>query len=76
MLFRSKKLAENKEKSSKAEMTEEALKAAIGNAELDIPACMIDTEVASELKRTENQVSMYGMTLENYCQYMGMTVEN
>ena len=70
-----KKLAENKEKSSKAEMTEEALKAAIGNAELDIPACMIDTEVASELKRTENQVSMYGMTLENYCQYMGMTVE-
>lgn len=70
-----KKLAENKEKSSKAAMTEEALKTAIDNAELDIPACMIDAEVASEVKRTENQVSMYGMTLDQYCQYMGITLE-
>ena len=70
-----KKLSENKEKSSKAAMTEEALKAAIGNAELDIQACMIDAEVASEVKRTENQVSMYGMTLDQYCQYMGITAE-
>ena len=70
-----KKLAENKEKTSKAAMTEEALKAAIDNAELDIPECMIDAEVATEMKRTENQVGMYGMTLENYCQYMGTTVE-
>lgn len=70
-----KKLAENKEKASKAAMTEEALKAAIDNAELDIPECMIDAEVAAEIKRTENRVGMYGMTLENYCQYMGITVE-
>lgn len=70
-----KKLAENKEKASKAALTEEALKAAIDNAELDIPECMIDAEVAAEIKRTENRVGMYGMTLENYCQYMGITVE-
>lgn len=70
-----KKLADNKVKSSKAAMTEEALKAAINNAEIDVPACMIDSEVAAELKKTENQMSMYGMTLENYCQYMGLTVE-
>lgn len=70
-----KKLAENKEKSAKAAMTEEALKTAIDNAEIDVPACMIDAEIESEVKRTENQIRMYGMNLEQYFQYMGTTLE-
>lgn len=70
-----KKLAENKEKASKAAMTEEALKKAIDNAVLDVPACMVDTEVENQVKKTEQQISMYGMNMETYCQYIGATLD-
>ncbi len=71
----SKSLAEKKAENAKAAMTEEALRKAIENAKVEIPACMIDAEVEGEIKKTEQQISMYGMNFETYCQYMGTTVE-
>lgn len=68
-----KKLVENKEKTAKAAMTEEALRKAIDNAEVEIPDCMIDAEVDREYGRTENQMKAYGMTMDMYCSYMGTT---
>lgn len=70
-----KKLAESKEKSAKSAMTEEALKKAMDNAELEIPECMIDTDVENEYNRTENQMRSYGMTMDVYCSYLGTTPE-
>lgn len=70
----SKKLAEKKAETSKNSMMEEALKTAVENAEVEVPACMIDAEVESEMKRAEERMGMYGMTLDVYCQYMGVTV--
>lgn len=71
----SKNLAEKKAENAKAAMTEEALRKAIDNAKVEIPACMVDAEVENEIKKTEQQVSMYGMDFATYCQYMGTTVE-
>ena len=71
----SKTLAEKKAENAKAAMTEEALRKAIDNAKVEIPGCMVDAEVENEIKKTEQQISMYGMDFATYCQYMGTTVE-
>ncbi len=69
------KMLAKKEEEAKRAMDEEALKAAITNAEVEIPACMIQASQEQEVRRMEQQLSMYGMDMEKYCQYMGTTVE-
>lgn len=70
-----KKMTEKKAEEAKHAMNEEALKKAIDNAEIDVPACMIEAAQEQELRRMESQLSMYGMNLQQYCQYMGTTPE-
>lgn len=70
-----KKMVEKKESEAKKAMDEEALKTAINNAEIEIPACMIQASQEQEVRRMEQQLSMYGMNMAQYCQYMGVTVE-
>ena len=69
------KMLAKKEEEAKRAMDEEALKAAIANAEVEIPECMIQASQEQEVRRMEQQLSMYGMDMAKYCQYMGTTVE-
>lgn len=69
------KMLAKKEEEAKRAMDEEALKAAITNAEVEIPECMIQASQEQEVRRMEQQLSMYGMDMVKYCQYMGTTVE-
>lgn len=69
------KMLAKKEEEAKRAMDEEALKAAITNAEVEIPECMIQASQEQEVRRMEQQLSMYGMDMAKYCQYMGTTVE-
>ncbi len=69
------KMVEKKTEEAKHAMHEEALKTAINNAEIDIPECMIQASQEQEVRRMEQQLSMYGMNMAQYCQYMGVTVE-
>ena len=72
--LKSKMLAKKEEEAKRA-MDEEALKTAINNAEVEIPECMIQASQEQEVRRMEQQLSMYGMDMAKYCQYMGTTVE-
>jgi len=69
------KLAESKAQAAKNQMHEEALRKVIEAASVEIPDCMIDTEVNNLVNRTESQFKMYGMTIEDFCNYSGKTVE-
>ncbi len=69
------KMLAKKEEEAKRAMDEEALKTAVGNAEMEIPECMIQASQEQEVRRMEQQLSMYGMDMAKYCQYMGTTVE-
>lgn len=69
------KLAESKAQTAKNQMHEEALRKVLDAAVVEIPACMIDSEVDSLVNRTESQFKMYGMTIEDFCNYSGKTVE-
>lgn len=69
------KMLAKKEEEAKRAMDEEALKTAVGNAEVEIPECMIQASQEQEVRRMEQQLSMYGMDIAKYCQYMGTTVE-
>ena len=69
------KLTESKSQAAKNQMHEEALRKVIEAAQVEIPACMIDTEVNNLVSRTESQFKMYGMSIEDFCNYSGKTVE-
>lgn len=69
------KMISRKAAEAKRSMNEEALKTAVGNAEIDIPACMIEAAQDEEVRRMEAQLQQYGMNLDQYCQYMGITAD-
>jgi len=69
------KLAKEKADAAKDGMMSEALKKVIDATEIDIPAPMVDREVEDELNRMGQRVQAYGMTVEQYCMYMGTTIE-
>lgn len=69
------KLAKEKADAAKEGMMSEALKKVIDATELEIPAPMVDREVEDEINRLSYRVKSYGMTVEQYCMYMGTTIE-
>ena len=70
------KLAETKAKSAKNAMEAEAVEKATANAEVDVPQCMIDNRVENQIEEYRHQLSHSGIQLEQYLQYMGMTLES
>ncbi len=70
------KLAESKAKNAKTAMETEAVEKATANAEVEVPQCMIDNRVESQLEEYRHSLSHSGIELEQYLQYMGMTLES
>lgn len=69
------KLAETKAKNAKNAMEAEAIEKATANAEVDVPQCMIDNRVENQIEEYRHNLSHSGIELEQYLQYMGMTLD-
>ncbi len=68
-----KKLEDRKAKQAEDAYREEAMRKAIEAATIEIPEPMIESEQDQEVSRMEEQLKSYGMKLEQYCKYMGVT---
>ena len=69
------KLKEKKAEAAKNMLQNEAIEAVTANAEVDVPECMIENRVNGEIEQYRHQLSHSGIQLEQYLQYMGMTLE-
>lgn len=69
------KLAQNKESSEKNRIVGSAVKFAVDNAQVDIPMEMIDAEKKNMRQSIEQQAKQYGIELEMYVQFSGLTLE-
>lgn len=68
-------LEKNKETSEKNRIVGSAVKFAVDNAQVDIPMEMIDTEKKNMRQSIEQQAKQYGIELEMYVQFSGLTLE-
>ncbi len=66
-----KQLEERNAQRAKAEMEDEAIKIATQNATFDVPVAMIERQMDYMLQDISYRLSMSGLKLEQYCQYMG-----
>lgn len=69
------KLVEEKEKRNKTINENNALKGACDNATVDVPQCMIDRQIEYMLRELQYRLSSSGISLEDYCGYVGTTID-
>ncbi len=67
-------LLKKKQDSAKAEKENKLLEKAVENAEIDIPAMMIDSQAEDMVRDFGQRLQMQGMRIEQYLQYTGMTM--
>ena len=70
-----KNLTEKKEKEARAAKENAAVDKAIENAQMEIPDAMLDTQVRQMLDDFSRRMQSQGLTMEQYFQFTGMTVE-
>ena len=70
-----KNLTEKKEKEARAAKENAAVDKAIENAEMEIPDAMINTQVRQMMNDFASRMQSQGLTMEQYFQFTGMTVE-
>ncbi len=68
-------LTERKENDAKRVQTDEAIDLIIDDAQMDIPDPMIDDQVSQMINEFSNSMMQQGLTLEQYMQFTGMTVD-
>lgn len=69
------KLKERKENVAKAEMTRQAVEKAIENAEIDLPAKMVENRVNDMIQNMSNRLESQGIKLEQYLQYVNTDLD-
>ena len=70
-----KNLTEKKEKEARAAKENAAVDKAIENAEMEIPDAMVDTQTRQMLDDFARRMQSQGLTMEQYFQFTGMTLE-
>ena len=70
-----KKLTEKKEAAAKNAKETAAVEKAVENAEMDIPAAMIDSQVRNMADDFARRLQSQGLSVEQYFQFTGMTAE-
>jgi len=70
-----KKLAEKKAEDAKTKKEDEVIEAIVSDATMDIPAAMIETQQRQMVEEFAQQLSMQGLSLEQYFMFTGMTKE-
>ncbi len=69
------KLSERKKNEAENAMKNEAVSKAVKNAEIDIPACMIEDAVDDEIRKYADSLRRYGMNYEDYLKHTGSSEE-
>lgn len=69
------KLAETKQSQAKAENENNVVQKVVENAQLDIPAPMVDEQVRNMIEDYARRLQSQGITFEQYLQFTGSTVE-
>ncbi len=70
-----KKIKERKEREGKARKEDQAVDQAVANAQMDIPAAMIDMQVRQMADDFARRIQQQGLSVEQYFQFTGMTEE-
>ncbi|MCR5144876.1 MAG: trigger factor [Lachnospiraceae bacterium] len=70
-----KKLQERKAEEGRRLQEDEAMEKVIEAAEMDIPEAMIDNQVNTMLSDMSNQLMQSGLSMEQYMQFTGMTMD-
>ena len=70
-----KNLTEKKEKAARTAKENAAVDKAIENAEMDIPDAMLNTQVRQMLDDFSRRMQSQGLTMEQYFQFTGMTLD-
>lgn len=70
-----KKLEERKAEEGRRLQEDEAMEKIIEDAQMDIPEAMIDNQVNSMLNDMSNQLMQSGLSMEQYMQFTGMTMD-
>ena len=70
-----KKLADRKEADARRAKEDEAIAKIIDKSKMDIPDAMIDNQVNSMMNDFANNMAQQGLTMEQYMQFTGMTVD-
>ncbi len=70
-----KNIKERKEREGKEKREDQAVEQAVENAQMDIPQPMIDLQVRQMVDDFARRVQQQGLSLEQYFQFTGMTVE-
>lgn len=69
------KLLKRKEDAAKGAKEDEAIQKIIDASQMDIPEPMIDMQCENMIQEFEGRISQQGLTLEQYMQFSGATVE-
>ena len=67
---------ESKEKTATTENENRVVGKVVENASMDIPELMIDTQVRSMINDYARRMQSQGMSMEQYMQYTGMTLQS
>ena len=70
-----KKLEERNAGQAQRQFEDAVIDAAIENATVEIPKCMIDNQIENQIKDISYRLQGQGMGLEQYLQFTGMTME-
>ncbi len=70
-----KKIKERKEREGKAKKEDQAVDQAVENAQMDLPAAMIDMQVRQMADDFARRIQQQGLSIEQYFQFTGMTEE-
>ena len=70
-----KKLTERKEADAHRTKEDEAIAKIIDDAKMDIPEAMIDNQVNSMINDFANNMMQQGLSMEQYMQFTGMTMD-
>ena len=70
-----KNLAEKKEKDAKNAREDAAIKAAVAEAEMEIPEAMLETQQRQMVDEFAQRISMQGISMEQYFQFTGTSYQ-
>ena len=70
-----KKLEEKKEAEAQRKFEDAVIDIAVENATVEIPACMVESQIENQIKDISYRLQSQGMPLEQYLMYTGMTME-
>ena len=69
------KIKEEKIAEGKKKQEEEAIEAAVANAEMDLPEAMVETEARQMIEDFARRLQQQGLSMEQYMQFTGMQAD-